>query len=60
MTGDTYFSGVAGLVSTLDDLVRFLQILLNGGELESKDKQQIVKIPAPETIQSGAVRRMIC
>ncbi|MFH0871919.1 MAG: serine hydrolase domain-containing protein [bacterium] len=30
----TYFSGGAGLASTAADYVRFLQMLLNGGELE--------------------------
>ena len=30
----TYYSGGAGLVSTAADYVRFLQMLLNGGELE--------------------------
>ncbi len=30
----TYFSGGAGLVSTASDYARFLQMLLNGGELE--------------------------
>ncbi len=30
----TYFSGGAGLCSTVSDYVRFLQMLLNGGELD--------------------------
>ena len=30
----TYFSGGAGLVSTVDDYFRFCQMILNGGELE--------------------------
>jgi len=30
----TYFSGGAGLVSTISDYARFLQMLLNGGELD--------------------------
>ncbi|MFC1693949.1 serine hydrolase domain-containing protein [Candidatus Latescibacterota bacterium] len=30
----TYFSGGAGIVSTIDDYTRFLQMILNGGELE--------------------------
>lgn len=30
----TYFSGGVGLCSTISDYVRFLQMLLNGGELE--------------------------
>jgi CubicO group peptidase (beta-lactamase class C family) len=31
-----YFSGGAGLVSTLGDYARFLQMLLNGGELDGR------------------------
>jgi len=30
----TYYSGGAGLVSTINDYARFLQMLLNGGELD--------------------------
>ncbi|MGH9462756.1 MAG: serine hydrolase domain-containing protein [Vicinamibacteria bacterium] len=30
----TYFSGGAGLVSTMDDYYRFCQMILNGGELD--------------------------
>jgi CubicO group peptidase (beta-lactamase class C family) len=33
-TGSTYFSGGAGLTSTVMDYLRFCQMLLNGGELE--------------------------
>ncbi|WP_168186506.1 serine hydrolase, partial [Hydrocoleum sp. CS-953] len=51
LTGDTYFSGGAGLVSTPNDFARFLQMLLNGGNLKSKDGQQIVKIANQETIE---------
>jgi CubicO group peptidase (beta-lactamase class C family) len=32
----TYFSGGAGLVSTIEDYWKFLQMLLNGGEFEGK------------------------
>ena len=31
----TYFSGAGGLFSTIDDYARFLQMLLNGGELDN-------------------------
>jgi CubicO group peptidase (beta-lactamase class C family) len=40
-----YFSGGAGLVSTTPDYARFLQMLLNGGELDG------VRLLRPETIQ---------
>jgi CubicO group peptidase (beta-lactamase class C family) len=39
-----YFSGGAGLVSTAGDYARFLQMLLNGGELEG------ARILKPETV----------
>lgn len=39
------FAGGAGLVSTARDYARFLQMLLNGGELEG------VRILAPKTVQ---------
>jgi CubicO group peptidase (beta-lactamase class C family) len=35
-TAGTYFSGGAGLSSTIYDYARFLQMLLNGGELEGR------------------------
>ena len=41
----TYFSGGAGLVSTAADYVRFLQMLLNGGKLES------VRLLGPKTVE---------
>ena len=41
----TYFSGGGGLVSTAADYLRFLQMLLNGGELEG------VRILGPETVE---------
>ncbi|MDH7499448.1 MAG: serine hydrolase domain-containing protein [candidate division NC10 bacterium] len=41
----TYFSGGAGLVSTAADYLRFLQMLLNGGELNG------VRILAPRTVE---------
>jgi CubicO group peptidase (beta-lactamase class C family) len=41
-----YFSGGAGLVSTADDYARFLQMLLNRGELEGR------RILRPETVQA--------
>ena len=42
----TYFSGAGGLFSTARDYTRFMQMLLDGGELEG---QRIVR---PETIQA--------
>ncbi|MHB1422094.1 MAG: serine hydrolase domain-containing protein [Gemmataceae bacterium] len=42
-----YFSGGAGLVSTANDYARFLQMLLNGGELDGA-----------RLLQSKTVRRM--
>ncbi len=42
----TYFSGGAGLTSTAGDYARFLQMLLNGGELDG------ARILKPETVQS--------
>lgn len=41
----TYFSGGAGLVSTSGDYARFLQMLLNGGELDG------VRLLSPKTVQ---------
>jgi CubicO group peptidase (beta-lactamase class C family) len=41
----TYFSGGSGLVSTVGDYARFLQMLLNGGELEG------VRVLGPKTVQ---------
>jgi len=41
----TYFSGGAGLYSTAPDYARFLQMLLNGGELDG------VRLLSPKTIE---------
>ncbi len=41
----TYFSGGAGLVSTVDDYYRFCQMLLNGGELDG------VRLLKPATVR---------
>ena len=41
----TYFSGGAGLVSTVDDYHRFCQMLVNGGELDG------VRLLKPETVR---------
>ena len=41
----TYFSGGSGLVSTPHDYARFLQMLLNGGELDG------VRVLGPKTVQ---------
>lgn len=51
VAGDTYFSGGAGLTSTVDDYSRFLQMLLNQGQLKSKDAQIVVKIAEVETVE---------
>ena len=40
----TYYSGGAGLVSTVSDYARFLQMLLNGGELDG------VRLVSPPTV----------
>lgn len=42
----TYFSGGAGLVSTVDDYYRFCQMILNGGELEG------VRLMRQDTVDS--------
>lgn len=52
VTGDTYFSGGAGLTSTVDDYSRFLQMLLNQGELTSQDGQTVVQIAEAETVEN--------
>ena len=41
----TYFSGGAGLVSTAGDYARFLQLMLNGGELDG------VRLVSPKTVE---------
>ncbi len=41
----TYFSGGAGLVSTASDYARFLQLMLNGGELDD------VRLVSPKTVE---------
>ena len=41
----TYFSGGSGLVSTVGDYARFLQMILNGGELDG------VRVLGPKTVQ---------
>jgi CubicO group peptidase (beta-lactamase class C family) len=41
----TYFSGGAGLSSTISDYARFLQMLLNGGEYDGK------RLLAPRTVE---------
>ncbi len=50
-TGDTYFSGGAGLTSTPEDFGTFLQMLLNNGELTNADNQQTISIANPETVE---------
>lgn len=41
----TYYSGGAGLVSTASDYTRFLQMILNGGELDG------VRLLSPKTVE---------
>lgn len=41
----TYFMGAGGLVSTAGDYARFLQMMLNGGELDG------VRLLSPKTVQ---------
>ncbi len=41
----TWFSGGSGLVSTVGDYARFLQMILNGGELDG------VRVLGPKTVQ---------
>lgn len=41
----TYFSGGAGLVSTASDYARFLQLMLNGGELDG------IRLISPKTVE---------
>ncbi len=41
----TYFAGGAGLASTIHDYARFLQMMLNGGELDG------VRILSPKTVE---------
>lgn len=43
-TGKKYFSGGAGLASTIGDYVRFAQMLVNGGELDG------VRLLSPKTL----------
>lgn len=45
LEGGTFESGGAGLVSTLDDYLRFAQMLANGGELDG------VRILSPQTVK---------
>ena len=48
----TYFSGGAGLVSTAGDYARFLQMILNGGELEG------ARVLRAETVQPTTTNRI--
>jgi CubicO group peptidase (beta-lactamase class C family) len=51
-----YFSGGAGLVSTLNDYARFLQMLLNGGQLDGVRLLKPETVEAMTTNQIGALR----
>jgi CubicO group peptidase (beta-lactamase class C family) len=48
----TYYSGGAGLVSTITDYARFLQMLLNGGELEG------ARLLSPKTVELMTVNHV--
>ncbi|MFQ5790111.1 MAG: serine hydrolase domain-containing protein [Acidobacteriota bacterium] len=48
----TYYSGGGGLVSTISGYVRFLQMLLNGGELDG------VRLLSPKTIELMTVNHI--
>lgn len=54
-----YFSGGAGLVSTAPDYARFLQMLLNGGELEGAHLLQADTIAQMTKNQIGYLRMYI-
>lgn len=51
----TYFSGGAGLSSTIDDYARFLQMLLNGGELNGQRLLKPATVRLMTTNQIGAL-----
>lgn len=48
----TYYSGGAGLVSTINDYARFLQTLLNGGQLDG------ARILSPKTVELMTVNHV--
>ena len=47
------FSGGAGLLSTVEDYARFLQMLLNGGELDGK------RLLSPKTVQHMTTNHVV-
>lgn len=51
----TYFSGGAGLSSTIDDYARFLQMLLNEGELDGRRLLKPATVRLMTTNQIGAL-----
>ncbi len=51
----TYFSGGAGLSSTIADYARFLQMMLNGGELDGK---RILSRKAVELMTSNQIGKL--
>lgn len=51
-TPGTYFSGGGGLISTAYDYARFLQTLLNGGELEGR---RILSQASVQTLTANAI-----
>ena len=50
-TGDSYFSGGAGLTSTPEDFATFLQMLLNNGKVTAPNNQKKISIANPETVK---------
>ena len=48
---ETYLSGGGGLYSTINDYSRFLQMLLNQGQLISKDSQTVIQVAEAETVE---------
>lgn len=55
-SGDVYFSGGAGLVSTVDDMSRFYQMLLNKGKIGGACGARKTKIAKSKTVRELLVR----
>ena len=54
-----YYSGGAGLTSTIDDYARFLQMILNGGELDGARVLKAASVEAMTSHQLGPLRSAI-
>jgi len=54
-----YYSGGAGLISTIDDYARFLQMVLNKGELEGARVLRPETVEAMSTHQIGDLRSSV-